>query len=70
MPEQGSSTNLPPRQSYRDDQGWRVRTGLTLYEAEQLLDWLDQIGCDEREVQIDDTTTTVRWRVDPAHRSC
>jgi hypothetical protein len=50
-----------------DEQGWHVRAGLTFREAEELLDWLDQVGCPSREVQIDEAGATVRWRRDPPH---
>ena len=62
MTEQGSSSNSAAPRWFQDEQGWRVCAGLTLREAELLLDWLDQAGCPSREVQIDDEGTTVRWR--------
>jgi hypothetical protein len=47
-----------------DEQGWHVCVGLALFEAEELLDWLDMIGCASREVHIDTSGTTVRWHID------
>ena len=62
MSEQGSSSPPAVPRWTLDEQGWRVCAGMTLCEAEQLLDWLDQVGCPSREVQIDDQGATVRWR--------
>lgn len=59
MQEQGQ----PP--SAQDQ--WHVREGLSLRQAEELLDWLDQHGATQHEVAVDATGTTVRWRQDPAH---
>ena len=50
-----------------DEQGWYFREGMTLREAEELLDWLDQIHCPTREVRVGAVGTTVRWRLDPPH---
>ena len=67
MTEQGSSTTPLRSDTHLDEQGWYVCSGMTLREAEELLDWLDHVGCPAREVQIETAGTTVRWRPDPAH---
>jgi hypothetical protein len=41
---------------------WQVRTGLTLIEAEDLLDRLESAGVGERELLVDAGAFTVRWR--------
>jgi hypothetical protein len=46
----------------READGRLVCTGLSLVEAEQLLDWLDSLGVVEREVTLDASGATVRWR--------
>ena len=45
-----------------DEPGWHVRSGLSMREMEQLLDWLEQCGCTCREVYVDVLGATVRWR--------
>jgi hypothetical protein len=65
MDEQDRSANTPTPRAYVDEQGWQVREGLTLREAEELLDWLDQVGCPSREVQVGEAGVTVRWHPDP-----
>ncbi len=42
--------------------GWQVCTGLTMYEAEQLLDWLEVSKKGQREVSLVGPGVTVRWR--------
>ena len=62
MLEQGSSSPTTDPRGALDEQGWRVRAGMPLREAELLLDWLDQAGCTSREVLLDEAGVTVRWR--------
>ncbi len=42
--------------------GWQACTGLTLHEAEQLLDQLEAGGVECREVYLEAGGVTVRWR--------
>jgi hypothetical protein len=42
--------------------GWQVCSGLSLSEAEQLLDWLEANGVRERETSFGAEGATVRWR--------
>jgi hypothetical protein len=46
-----------------DAPDWRTCAGLTLIQAEELLDWLDGLGCKEREVAVAADGVTVRWRL-------
>ncbi len=41
---------------------WQVRQGLTLIEAEDLLDRLESAGIGERELLVEAGGFTVRWR--------
>jgi len=45
-----------------DEPGWQKRQGLTLREAEDLLDQLEASGVGQREVRIKADGVTVRWR--------
>jgi hypothetical protein len=42
--------------------GWQVRTGLTMIEAENLLDQLEARGITCRELRCEAAGVTVRWR--------
>jgi len=42
--------------------GWQTRQGLTLCEAEELLDQLEAGGVGQREARIEANGVTVRWR--------
>lgn len=42
--------------------GWRERRGLTLREAEELLDRLEACGVAQREAAVEAEGVTVRWR--------
>jgi hypothetical protein len=42
--------------------GWTVCSGLSLCEAELLLDWLEANGIAERETSFGAEGATVRWR--------
>jgi hypothetical protein len=44
--------------------GWQVRGGLTLIQAEELLDHLEASGIKQREVKIEPAGVTVRWRAE------
>jgi hypothetical protein len=46
----------------QEAEGWCVCTGLAIGEAEQLLDWLEVSGIDQREVTFAEDGVTVRWR--------
>ena len=60
-PEAGPSPG-PPR-CEPDAEGWYVRAGLSLPQAEELLDWLEANGHAQREVLLDaGGLVTVRWR--------
>jgi hypothetical protein len=49
-----------------DADGWLRVRGLTLAEAQQLLDWLDNQGIAHHELVFDPTAGfTVRWRLAP-----
>jgi hypothetical protein len=41
---------------------WQTRQGLTLSEAEDLLDQLEACGVAQREMRIEADGVTVRWR--------
>jgi hypothetical protein len=41
---------------------WRECHGLTLHEAEHLLDWLEAHGVARREVVLAEGGVTVRWQ--------
>jgi hypothetical protein len=49
----------PPPEEGTD---WQVQTGLTLREAEELLDWLEAHGVSQREAQVTPDGVVVRWR--------
>jgi hypothetical protein len=42
--------------------GWQTRQGLTLSEAENLLDQLEVRGGVQRELRVEADGVTVRWR--------
>jgi hypothetical protein len=42
--------------------GWQVRSGLTMSQAEDLLDRLDACGIKCREVRLETDGIVVRWR--------
>jgi hypothetical protein len=45
-----------------DPEGWASASGLTIREAEELLDWLEANGFKQREVvYTPDSKLTVRW---------
>lgn len=46
-----------------DAEGWQCCPGLSLAEAEQVLDWLEANGVQERELRFEEEQgCTVRWR--------
>jgi hypothetical protein len=52
------------RRTEREPDGWLRVAGLTLTEAEQVLDWLDNQNCLQHELTFHATEgCTVRWRV-------
>jgi hypothetical protein len=42
--------------------GWQVRTGLSLGQAEELLDHLEVSGVTCREMRVEGGAVTVRWQ--------
>lgn len=42
--------------------GWHERAGLTIREAEELLDWLEAHGVTRREALVTPEGTVVRWQ--------
>jgi hypothetical protein len=45
-----------------DAEGWATVCGLNQREAEELLDWLEANGFQNREIAFTATGITVRWR--------
>jgi hypothetical protein len=58
--EEGPQQQPPPAEPLAP--GWCERRGLTLIEAEDLLDQLEVAGVGEREAQVGPDGVTVRWR--------
>jgi hypothetical protein len=51
-----------PGSSTPEGAAWQERTGLTLRQAEELLDWLEANGVTRREVALTEEGCVVRWQ--------
>jgi hypothetical protein len=51
-----------PESTAPEETAWQERSGLTLREAEDLLDWLEAHGVTQREARVTPEGCTVRWR--------
>ncbi len=56
------STTIMPALGPHRSAGWRTECVSDLSTAEQLLDWLEAEGVDERKLVIEESAFVVRWR--------
>ncbi len=61
-PDESAWWQLFGERGRHEDDGWWVCAGLSLHEAELLLDWLESKGIGHREVAMAGDGVTVRWR--------